>query len=107
MRLLRHRVALLGFVLLAAVLRAQDPAAPDTARIVIHSNVQEVVLDVVVRHKDQSLATNLKASDFTVTESGVPQTIRSFRLAGGSEAGAIALSSLPAGASPGGRCDQS
>jgi VWFA-related protein len=101
MRLFCHRLALLGFVLLAAVLRAQEPPAPDSAHIVIHSNVQEVVLDVVVRHKDESLATNLKASDFIVTESGVPQTIRSFRLAGGSEAGVIAPPSPLAGASPG------
>jgi VWFA-related protein len=101
MRLFCHRLVLLGFVLLVAVLRAQEPPAPDSAHIVIHSNVQEVVLDVVVRHKDQSLATNLKASDFTVTESGVPQTIRSFRLAGGREAGVIAPPSPLAGASPG------
>src|ERR1035441_7563351 len=100
MRLFCHRLVLLGFVLLVAVLRAQEPPAPDSAHIVIHSNVQEVVLDVVVRHKDQSLATNLKASDFTVTESGVPQTIRSFRLAGGREAGVIAPPSPPAGAPP-------
>ena len=96
MRLFCHRLALLGFVLLAAVLRAQEPPAPDSSHVVIHSNVQEVVLDVVVRHKDQSLATNLKASDFTVTENGVPQTVRSFRLAGGSEARVIAPPSVPA-----------
>src|ERR1035437_2616050 len=105
MRLFCHRLVLLGFVLLVAVLRAQEPPAPDSAHIVIHSNVQEVVLDVVVRHKDQSLATNLKASDFIVTESGVPQTIRSFRLAGGSEAGVIAPPSPLAGASPGAPAD--
>src|ERR1035441_6672710 len=101
MRLVLPRLPLLGFVLLAAILRAQEPPAPDSAHIVIHTNVQEVVLDVVVRHKDQSLATNLQASDFTVTESGVPQTIRSFRLARGSEARVIAPPSAPAGASLG------
>jgi hypothetical protein len=57
-------------------------------------------LDVVVRHKGQSLATNLKASDFTVHESGVPQTILSFRLAVGGEARGFAPPSPPA-ASPG------
>ena len=69
---------MLGFVLPAAVLRVQEPPAPDSTHIIIHSNVQEVVLGVVVRRKDQSLATDLKSSEFTVTESGVPQTIRSF-----------------------------
>jgi len=65
---------------------------------VIRSNLQEVVLDVVVQHKDQSLATNLKASEFTVTESGVPQTIWSIRLAGGGEARVFAPPYPPAAA---------
>ncbi len=88
-------------MLLAAVLRAQETPAPDSGHIVIHTNVQEVVLDVVVRHKDKSQATNLKASDFTITESGVPQTIHSFRLARGSEAGFIAQPVAMEGASTG------
>jgi len=45
------------FELLAAVLRAQEPAAPDSTHTVIHSNAQEAVSDVVVRHMDQSQAT--------------------------------------------------
>ena len=48
-----------------------------------------------MRHKGQSLATNLKASDFTVHESGVPQTILSFRLAVGGEARGFAPPSPP------------
>jgi VWFA-related protein len=100
MRHFSHRLALLGFVLLAAVSQAQEPPAPDSSRIVIRSNVQEVVLDVVVRHKNQSLATNLKASDFTITEDGVPQTIRSFRFVGGKEARVAAPAPPPVGASP-------
>jgi len=43
--------------LLAAVLRAQEPPAPDSTHTVIHSNAQEAVSDVVVRHMDQSQAT--------------------------------------------------
>lgn len=78
-----------GLALLATIPQAQT-SEPDAANIVIHSNVQEVVLDVVVRHKNGPLAANLKASDFTVTENGVPQTIRSFRSVGGKEAGTIA-----------------
>jgi VWFA-related protein len=57
--------------------------APET---VIRSNVREVLLDVVVRHKDMSLVKKLKASDFTVTEDGVPQTIKTFRFVGGRDA---------------------
>jgi len=52
---------------------------------VIRSDVREVLLDVVVRHKNLSLATKLKASDFTVLEDGVPQKIKAFRLVGGSD----------------------
>jgi VWFA-related protein len=98
MRVFCHHLVLLGFVSLAAVSLAQKPPAPDNGHIVIHSNVQEVVLDVVVRHKNQSLVPNLKASDFTVTENGVPQTIRSFRFVGGQETKAAAPISQPAGA---------
>jgi hypothetical protein len=48
-----------------------------------------VDLDVVARRQNQSLDTKLKASDFTINEEGVPQTIRSFRLVGGREARVI------------------
>jgi VWFA-related protein len=81
--------------LLATILPAQE--SPESTRPVIRSNVREVVLDVVARRKNQSLATRLKASDFTVTEDGVPQTIRSFRLVGGREARVIAPPPKPEG----------
>jgi len=97
MRLSSHHLAFLGFALLATTVTAQKPPAPENPRIVIRSNVQEVVLDVVVRHKNQSLVTNLKASDFKVTENGVPQTIRSFRFVGGNDTRATAATSSPAG----------
>jgi VWFA-related protein len=71
-------------------LPAQDLQPPESLPTVIRSNVREVVLDVVARRKNLSLVTKLKASDFTITEDGVPQTIRSFRLAGGREARVIA-----------------
>jgi VWFA-related protein len=76
------RVALAATVLAVSLLSAQDQA-PDA---VIRSEVREVVLDVVVRHKNLSLVKNLKPSDFAVTEDGVPQTIKTFRLVGGREA---------------------
>ena len=92
----RCRVAL-GFASLATILPAQEPQSPESAGAVIRSNVREVVLDVVARRKNLSLATKLKASDFTVTEDGVPQTIRSFRLIGGSEARVVTPPPKPDG----------
>jgi VWFA-related protein len=88
MRPSRHLIAALGFAWLAAILPAQE--APESTRPVIRSNVREVVLDVVARRKNSLLATKLKASDFTITEDGVPQTIHSFRFVGGREAHAVA-----------------
>ncbi len=60
--------------------------AGQTPETVIRSNVHEVLLDVVVRHQNLSLAKKLSAADFTVTEDGVPQTIKTFRFVGGREA---------------------
>ena len=62
------------------------PAQDQTPEAIIRSDVREVVLDVVVRHKNLSLVKNLKPSDFTVTEDGVLQTIKAFRLVGGRDA---------------------
>jgi VWFA-related protein len=95
MRPVFHCLAALGFAWLAASLPAQEPQAPESAGAVIRSNVREVILDVVARRKNQSLDTRLKASDFTITEDGAPQTIRSFRLIGGREARAIAAAPKP------------
>ena len=89
MRPFYHCPAVLGFACLATILPAQEPQTPESAGAIIRSNVREVVLDVVARRKNLSLATKLKASDFAVTEDGVPQTIRSFRLIGGPEARVI------------------
>lgn len=96
MRLFCYRLALAGWISLPAVLQAQEPPAPAAPPILIHSNVQEVVLDVVVRRKNESMVTNLKASDFRVTENGAPQTIRSFRFAGGQEPVAVPASAASA-----------
>ncbi len=82
-------LAALGFALLATILPPQESQLPDAAGTIIRSNVREVVLDVVARRKNLSLATKLKASDFTISEDGVPQTIRSFRFVGGREASLI------------------
>src|ERR1035438_4023988 len=63
---------------------AQQPA-PEVSDSVIRSTVREVLLDVVVRQKNQQLARKLKASDFIIKEDGVPQTIKTFRFVTGNE----------------------
>ena len=78
----------LAILLSAPVLWCQN-TAPEGAETVIRSNVREVLLDVVVRHKDMTLAKKLKATDFTVTEDGVPQSVRTFRFVGGSAAAVV------------------
>ena len=88
-----------GFLSIASCLVAQSVAKPQAAPqtsappeqtgTVLRTNVREVLLDVVVRHKDLSLAKKLKASDFKITEDGVPQTIKTFRFVGGDEARVI------------------
>ncbi len=75
-----------GTLAMAAGLAAQQPAgAPESTDTVIRSNVREVLLDVVVRQKNHQLAKKLKASDFTITEDGVPQKIKTFRLVTGKD----------------------
>jgi VWFA-related protein len=84
-----------GFLSFAACLFAQSAAQPvapssppktaEKTGTVIRSNVREVVLDVVVRRKNLTLDTKLKASDFKIAEDGVPQTIKTFRFVGGDE----------------------
>lgn len=70
----------------AGVLSSQEKPALETSNTLIRSNVREVLLDVVVRHRNESLDKKLKPSDFTITEDGVPQTIKTFRFVGGQEA---------------------
>lgn len=73
-------------LVLAGRLLAQQPASgPESSDTVIRSNVREVLLDVVVRQKNHQLARKLKAADFTITEDGVPQKIKTFRLVTGKD----------------------
>jgi VWFA-related protein len=55
---------------------AQQPAEPSSTTLKIQA--REVVLPVTVRDKHGALVSSLKSSDFTLTEDGRPQTIKSF-----------------------------
>jgi VWFA-related protein len=65
---------------------AQQPKAPEETGTVIRSDVREVLVDFVVRNKNSQMAKKLKASDITVLEDGVPQTVKTFRFVGGEDA---------------------
>ena len=70
------RLIPLSLILAMLPALAQQPA-PEVSDSVIRSTVREVLLDVVVRQKNQQLARKLKASDFIIKEDGVPQPHRS------------------------------
>jgi VWFA-related protein len=61
-------------VILPSTARVQSPQMGTT----LHVQVQEVVLPVTVRDKKGALVNTLKMSDFTLTEDGRPQKIKSF-----------------------------
>lgn len=56
---------------------AQQPAS-DQPVATLHVQAREVLLPVTVRDKHGALVTNLQKSDFTLTEDGRPQVIKSF-----------------------------
>jgi VWFA-related protein len=56
----------------------QVQQSPQTGSLTLHVQVNEVVLPVTVRDKKGALMNSLKKSDFTLTEDGRPQTIKSF-----------------------------
>ena len=72
-----------GLILLAAAPLAlpQQPQPPT-----VKTNVDEVLLDMVVRDKKGKPITDLKPEEITVTDNGAKQTILSFRLVQGAEA---------------------
>ena len=55
-----------------------QPATGDKPIATLKIQAREVVLPVTVRDKKGALVTSLKSSDFTLTEDGRPQTIKSF-----------------------------
>ena len=65
---------------------AAPPALPQTQPATVKANVEEVLLDMVVRDKKGKPVTDLKPDELTVTDNGARQTILSFRLVQGSQA---------------------
>jgi VWFA-related protein len=65
------------------ILTAAPPALPQPT---VKANVEEVLLDLVVRDKKGKPITDLKPEEITVTDNGVKQSLLSFRLVRGSEA---------------------
>jgi VWFA-related protein len=62
---------------MSATSQAQQPA-PDQSAATLKIQAREVVLPVTVRDKHGALVTSLKVGDFTLTEDGRPETIKSF-----------------------------
>ena len=86
------RLVMLG-LLGSAALAAQTPAPPgqaadevhtftEGARYTIHHNVSLVILDGVAVDAKGNAITDLKQSEFHITEDGAPQTIRNFDVPG-------------------------
>ena len=73
----------IALVFLSGPARSQQ-AAPQTPTV--KANVDEVVLDLIVRDKKGKPITDLKPDELIITDNGVKQTITSFRLVHGSEA---------------------
>jgi len=85
--------------LVASPLRAQETHPPDSG-LTIKSNVNEVMLDLVVRDRHGKLVKNLRPGDLEIYEDGVRQDIRSFRLIAGAEALPPQQEAPAAGAKP-------
>ena len=77
--------SLLALAALAALAPAPAPAQP-TAGPTVKTNVDEVLLDLIVRDKKGKPVTDLKPEDISVVDNGAKQTITSFRLVSGSDA---------------------
>jgi len=80
-------ILILAAGVIATGLVAQTPApATESQKPSFKSNVEETVIDVVVRDKKGRLVKDLKESDFTVTDAGQTRPIKSFRIVEGTEA---------------------
>jgi VWFA-related protein len=78
------RNVILALLLSCAALNAQLPPPPPPAEVppegapLFRTSSQLVVVNVTVKDKDGKFMNDLKASDFTITEDGKPQTLRVF-----------------------------
>ncbi len=68
------------------ILAVVAPLAFPQQQPVVKTNVDEVLLDLIVRDKKGKPVTDLKPGDITITDNGVKQNILSFRQVRGSEA---------------------
>lgn len=87
MRILLRLILVTGVIVTGLVAQTSAPA-PDAAgqKPAFKSNVEETVMDVVVRDKKGRLVKDLKETDFTVTDAGQTRPIKSFRIVEGTEA---------------------
>ena len=82
---MKHRV-LSSAMLLATVLAPLPAPAQQTAAPTVKTNVDEVLLDLIVRDKKGKPVTDLKPEDISILDNGAKQTITSFRLVSGTDA---------------------
>lgn len=71
-------IVALACLAVAVTARRSAAQASDTPSATLKMQVREVVLPVTVRDKHGALVSTLKISDFSLTEDGRPQTIKSF-----------------------------
>jgi VWFA-related protein len=62
---------------------AQTPSAPQQGEDRLATGTTEVIFDAVVKDKKGRPVKDLKATDFQISEEGVPQEVRSFRVVSG------------------------
>src|SRR5580693_4871342 len=84
-----------AFIPVAAALPAQPQQQGTANPTQVKTNVDEVLLDLIVRDKKGKPITDLKPGEITVTDNGAKQTIVSFRLVRGSEAISATGASTP------------
>src|ERR1700687_5869626 len=95
-------VVVLLFVLVVTPLSilGQTPSTPQGEEKLV-TGTTEVVFDAVVKDKKGRLVKHLQAEDFQITEYGVPQEVKSFRLvAGDTPDSTLKDSSKPAAGGP-------
>jgi VWFA-related protein len=71
-------IAVAGFSIAGMAQQPAQQPTSDQPVTTLHVQAREVLLPVTVRDKHGALVTNLQKSDFTLTEDGRPQVIKSF-----------------------------